>query len=56
MNVDAAVARANVIFLRSGVPAALRTVAVQPDRRYGISLDGVELRAALRKARTFFPG
>ena len=47
MKVDAAVARANVIFLRSGVPAALRTVAVQPDRRYGISLDGVDLGAAI---------
>ena len=56
MNVDAAVARANVIFLRSGVPAALRTVAVQPDRRYGISLDGVELRAALRKGKDILPG
>ena len=55
MNVDAAVARANVIFLRSGVPAALRTVAVQPDRRYGISLDGVDLRAALLSVRGVLP-
>ena len=50
MKVDAAVARANVIFSRSGVPAALRAVAVQPDRRYGISLDGVEdLSAAMNE-------
>ena len=55
MNVDAAVARANVIFLRSGVPAALRTVAVQPDRRYGISLDGVDLRAAIYKLYDVVP-
>ena len=55
MNVDAAVARANVIFLRSGVPAALRTVAVQPDRRYGISLDGVDLSAAMDRVGDVLP-
>lgn len=50
-NVDAAVAWANVAFLRSGVPAALRTVAVQPDRRYDISLEGVGLRDAMHQTR-----
>ena len=49
-NVDAAVAWANVAFLRSGVPTALRTVAVlQPDRRYGISLDGVGLSRTINR-------
>ena len=51
-NVDDAVAVANVIFLRSGVPAALRTVAVQPDRRYGISLDGLGLLESTRRTQT----
>ena len=55
MKVDAAVARANVIFRRSGVPAALRTVAVEPDRRYGISLDGVDLSAAIDKLYNVVP-
>ena len=55
MNVDAAVARANVIFPRSGVPAALRAVAVQPDSRYGISLDGVDLLAAMVRVRDVLP-
>ena len=51
-NVDAAVARANIIFRRSAVPAALRTVAVQPDRRYGISLEDEDLASALAKVRS----
>ena len=55
MKVDEAVARTNVIFLRSGVPAALRTVAVQPDRRYGISLDGVDLNLAIVKIFRILP-
>ena len=55
MNVAAAVARANVIFLRSGVPAALRTVAVQPDRRYGISLDGLDLLHAVNEVHSIQP-
>ena len=54
-NVDDAVAVANVIFLRSGVPAALRTVAVQPDRRYSISLDGLDLRETMRTVNGVLP-
>ncbi len=46
--VRAAVLRANVIFARSGVNARLRTVAVQPDHRFGISLEGVGMRRAGR--------
>ncbi len=51
-NVDTAVATANIIFRRSAVPAALRTVAVQPDRRYGISLEDEDLDSAIRKVRS----
>ncbi len=44
----AAVQRTNVILARSGVNARLRTVAVEPDRRYDLSLDGVGLSRAVR--------
>ena len=50
--VRAAVLGANVIFARSGVNARLRTVAVQPDRRFGVSLDGLDLFQAAGRMGT----
>ncbi len=47
-NIRTAVLRANRIFARSNVNAKLRTVAVQPDYKYNISLIEVGLYKALR--------
>ncbi len=46
--VRTAVLKANVIFARSNVNARLRTVAVQPDRKYNISLEKVGVYPAER--------
>ncbi len=46
--VRTAVLKANVIFARSNVNAKLRTVAVQPDRKYNISLEKVGVYPAQR--------
>ncbi len=53
--VRTAVLKANVIFARSNVNARLRTVAVQPDRKYNISLEKVGLSPARRLMDDILP-
>ncbi|MCY4643002.1 MAG: M12 family metallo-peptidase [Bacteriovoracales bacterium] len=54
-NVEAAVLKANVIFQRSGVNARLRTVALEPDHRYNIALNGMDLEEAALEVETALP-
>ena len=54
-DVRASVLEANVIFARSGVNARLRTVAVQPDHRFDISLDVADLSQAADRMQDILP-
>ncbi len=54
-HVIAAVLKANVIFALSNVNARLRTVAVQPDHKYNISLKKVGLLSAIDLMNNILP-